>query len=154
MVQVVRDDNAKHKRLAELMEETHLCLGIPYTPHQGPLCPAATLLPSADIQPLAKSSNLPPPQELPTSASPAKPVVGATNEWDSDLPLPPPATPHTPQTSTTHVQGNGGLTLLPPSLPHRATSLSMAITPHIMGLVVNPNARCQPSWRMRMMGTG
>ena len=37
MVQVVRDDNAKHKRLAELMEETHLCLGIPYTPHQGPL---------------------------------------------------------------------------------------------------------------------
>ena len=152
MVQVVRDDNAKHKRLAELMEETHLCLGIPYTPHQGPLRPAATLLPSADIQPPAKSSNLPPPQELPTSATPAEPVVSVADEWDSDLPLPPPATPHTPRTSTTHVQGNGGLTSLPPSLPHCAMSLSMAITPQ--GLVVNPNAHCQLSWRMRMMGTG
>lgn len=108
MVQVVGDDNAKHKRLAELMEETHLCLGIPYTPHQGPLCPATTRLPSVDIEPPAKSSNLPPPQEFPTSAAPAEPVVGATDEWDMDLPLPPPATPRTPRTITPCVMGAGG----------------------------------------------
>ena len=133
MVQVIGDNNTKHRCLVQLMEETHLCLGIPYTPHQGPLCPATILLPSADIQPPAKFSNLPPPQELQTSAAPAKPVVGATDDSDSDLPFPSPEMPHTQRTSTTHAQDNDGLTSLPPNLPCCATSLSMAITPCVMG---------------------
>ena len=36
MVQVVGEDSTWHKRLTELMEETHLCLGIPYASHPCP----------------------------------------------------------------------------------------------------------------------
>ena len=57
MVQVVGDDNAKHRHLAELMEEVHLCLGIPF---QNPLPPAYTLLPPGDIECLAISLDMPP----------------------------------------------------------------------------------------------
>jgi hypothetical protein len=51
MVQVAGEDNAKHKRLVELMEETHLCLGIPFPGHEAPLPPAPTRFPGLDIPP-------------------------------------------------------------------------------------------------------
>ena len=56
MVQVVGDDNEKHRCLVELMKEVHLCLGIPF---QNPLPPAHILLPLVDIQPLDVSRDMP-----------------------------------------------------------------------------------------------
>ena len=133
MVQVVGDDNAKHKRLAELMEETHLCLGIPYKSYQDPLPPTSSDLPPADIQPPAVCSNAPPPPEVPRLSSPAEVVFHAAQDSDSDLPLPPSATPHTPVTSTTHAEDDDGLALLPLPLPRPSGSLSMANTPRVVG---------------------
>ena len=133
MVQVVGDDNAKHKRLVELMEEMHLCLGIPYKSYKDPLPPASSDLPPVDIQPPAVCSNTLPPLEVPRLGAPAKVVFHAAQDLDLDLPLPPSATPHTPVTSTTHVEDDDGLALLPLPLPCPSGSLSMANTPRVIG---------------------
>ena len=81
MVQVMGDDNAKYRHLAELMEEVHLCLGIPF---QNPLPSAHTFLPPVDIKPLAILRDTPPLQ-VPMATSPAKSLVDAPHNLDPDL---------------------------------------------------------------------
>src|ERR1700735_2946564 len=134
MVQVVGEDSTRHKRLAELMEETHLCLGIPYASHRGPLPPLIPLTP-ADIEPPAVLSNMPPPplqaMEAPTPAPvnpqgqefPTSPLMDAAEDSACFMP----ATPHPPQKAT-HVERDDGLAPLP--LPRPLATFN---TPHVIG---------------------
>lgn len=134
MVQVVGEDTTKHKRLAELMEETHLCLGIPYTPYHGPLPPAPTLLPPADIQPPAVSSTIQPSPHEGMEVFTAAPVDGPSQEVPTSIGLTdslmdeaedlaglPSPRPHTPKKDTTQAEQAS----LPLPLP-------MSFTPRFM----------------------
>jgi hypothetical protein len=137
MVQVVGEDHAKHKRLVELMEETHLCLGIPFPGHEAPFPPAPMPVPG-DLSP---PSNVPPaflegmaivhqpPRDLvdPEETSPA--------DHPSTPPLRPSAIPRTPPNDTDAGEDEneeltgGDLGSLPLPPPRQSGSKSVASTP-------------------------
>ena len=138
MVQVVGEDNAKHKRLAELMEEAHLSLGVPFTRYDAPFPPPPIPLPPAHIPPafLEGMDILPSPAPVNLDPKQGQDVI-ATSMVPAE-PLPSQLTP-IPDTSPKGTNGketeDGEITgdesgPLPP-LPRRSGSMSVTNTPRV-----------------------
>ena len=138
MVQVVGEDNAKHKRLAELMEEAHLSLSVPFTRYDAPFPPPPIPLPPAHIPPafLEGMDILPSPAPVNLDPKQGQDVIAIS--MVPAEPLPSQLTP-IPDTSPKGTNGketeDGEITgdesgPLPP-LPRRSGSMSVTNTPRV-----------------------
>lgn len=148
MVQVVGEDHAKHKRLVELMEEAHLCLGIPFPGWEAPFPPALTPAPG----------DLPPPSDVPPAFLEGMAIVRqpASNLVDpeetspanhpSTPPLRPSAIPRTPPNDTDAGEEEDGevtgadLGNLPLPPLRRSGSKSVASTPVVARIAAQKRA--------------
>lgn len=143
MVQIIGEDSAKRRRLVELMEETHMCLGIPFPAHDAVLPPLSALVPSpaAILPPPNLSPAISGEPEIVRPPSPL-PFDPDTTMGSADLPVTPPLLP-TPIPPTTPTGTNAGqhengeldsdhLTALPPPLKRRSGSMSVASTPAVV----------------------